>query len=96
MQNGSDSNDGSLVYVAGMSGPQKFALVLACLTKGDPSKRVSLEEIQRHWNRMTARGLLGGNRFYSATARERDWVSADKSGLYHLRPSWREIFREDR
>lgn len=85
-------------YAGGMSGPQKFALLLAYLTKGDSSKRISLEEIQRHWNKMTAKGLLGGkfNRFYSATARERDWVSTEKSGLYYLRPSWREIFHEDR
>jgi hypothetical protein len=85
-------------YAGGMNGPQKFALLLAYLAKGDPSKRISLEEIQRHWNKMTAKNLLGGkfNRFYSATAREHDWVSTEKSGLYHLRPSWREIFDEDR
>lgn len=84
-------------YAGGMSGPQKFALLLAYLTKGDSSKRISLDEIQRHWNKMTARGLLGVkfNRFYSATARERDWVSTEKSGLYYLRPSWREIIHED-
>jgi hypothetical protein len=85
-------------YAGGMGGPQKFSLLLAYIAKGDSSKRISLEEIQRHWNKMTAKGLLGMkfNRFYSASARERDWVSTEKSGLYYLRPSWREIFNEDR
>lgn len=85
-------------YAGGMSGPQKFALLLAYLAKGDSGKRISLEDIHRHWNKMTAKGLLGVkfNRFYSATARERDWVSTEKSGLYYLRPSWHEIFHEDR
>ncbi len=85
-------------YVGGMSGPQKFVLLLAYLAKGDSSKRLSLEEIQRHWNKMTAKGLFGVkfNRFYSATARERDWVNTEKSGHYYLRPSWREIFHEAR
>lgn len=85
-------------YGGRMSGPQKFALLLAYLTKGDSSKRLSLEEIHRHWNKMTAKGLFGVkfNRFYSATARERDWVNTEKSGHYYLRPSWREIFHEAR
>lgn len=85
-------------YAGSMSGPQKFTLLLAYLTVGDSNKRISLDEIQQRWNKMTAKGLLSVkfNRFYSATARERDWVSTEKSGLYYLRPSWREIFHEDR
>ncbi|MGC2224571.1 MAG: hypothetical protein WA624_20565 [Methylocella sp.] len=82
-------------YAGGMSGARKFVLLIAYLTRGDTGKRVSLEEIQRHWNRMTAKGLLGGkfNRFFTAAAKEHDWVTTEKSGLYYLRPTWREIFQ---
>ena len=85
-------------YAVGLSGPKKFTLVLAHLAGGDPSKKVALEDIQRCWNRMTAKVLLGVkfNRFYSATAKDNDWVNTEKSGLYHLRPSWTNIFHEER
>ena len=47
---------------------------------------------------MTAKGLLGMkfNRFYSAAAKNSDWVNTQKNGLYHLRPSWKDIFHEER
>lgn len=81
-----------------LSGPKKFTLVLAYLAGGDPSKKVALEDIQTCWNRMTAKGLLGMkfNRFYSAAAKDSDWVNTEKNGLYHLRPSWKDIFHEER
>jgi hypothetical protein len=84
-------------YAGEMSGQQKFALLLAYLTKGDPSKRIALEEILGHWNKMTAKGLLGMkfNHFYTSAAKENDWVSTEKSGLYYLRPSWKEIFNDN-
>ncbi len=60
-------------------------------------KKVSLEEVERQWSRMTAKGLLGikFNRFYSAKAKDNDWVNTEKNGLYHLRPSWQSIFDEE-
>jgi hypothetical protein len=84
-------------YAKGMSGPQKFTLVVAHLTKGDSSKRILLEELEQRWNKMTAKGLLGVkfNPAYSARARENDWVATEKSGSYYVRPSWRAIFRDD-
>jgi hypothetical protein len=84
-------------YARGMSGPQKFTLLLAYLTKGDSSKRILLEELEQRWNKMTAKGLLGVkfNSAYSARARENDWVATEKSGSYYIRPSWRAIFRDD-
>lgn len=84
-------------HAVGMSGPKKFTLVLAHLAGGDVGKKVSLEEIERQWSRMTAKGLLGikFNRFYSANAKDNDWVNTEKSGLYHLRPSWQSIFDEE-
>lgn len=81
----------------GMNGQQKFALLLAYLAKGDSTKHVSLEEVKKHWNKMTAKGLLGMkfNIFYSTKAKEHDWVKTEKNGLYHLRPSWKDIFNEE-
>ncbi|MGH8317790.1 MAG: hypothetical protein ACRD3O_00300 [Terriglobia bacterium] len=83
-------------YGSQMNGQKKFVLLVAHLTKGDASKRISLEEVERHWNRMTAKGLLGMkfNRFYTTKAKEHDWVNTEKHGLYHLRPSWKDIFHE--
>ncbi|MBI3528304.1 MAG: hypothetical protein HY067_10070 [Betaproteobacteria bacterium] len=83
-------------HAVGMSGPKKFTLVLAHLAGGDVGKKVSLEEVERQWSRMTAKGLLDikFNRFYSASAKDNDWVNTEKSGLYHLRPSWQSIFDE--
>ena len=82
-------------HAAGMNGSKKFTLVLAHLAGGDHKKNVPLDEIQKCWKRMTAKGLLGMkfNRFYSAEAKNNDWVNTEKNGLYHLRPSWKEIFR---
>lgn len=85
-------------HAGGLSGPKKFTLVLAYLAGGDAGKKVALEDIHTCWSRMTARGLLGMkfNRFYSATAKDNDWVNTEKNGLYHLRPSWKDIFHEER
>jgi len=81
------------LYSKGMSGPKKFSLLLAYLVKGDTKKEVSLEEIEKQWNRMTSPSLLGMefNRFYSGQAKDNDWVDSKKTGVYYLRPSWKEI-----
>ena len=77
-----------------MNGAKKFTLLIAYLTKGDSSKTVPLSEIESHWNRMKSKRLLGMkfNRLYTSQARENDWVSAEKTGTYRLRPSWKAIF----
>ncbi len=84
-------------YVVGMNGPKKFTLVLAHLAGGDSSKKVSLEDVEKQWNKMTAKGLLGVkfNRFYTSKAKDHDWVHTEKSGLYQLRPSWQKIFHAE-
>lgn len=83
-------------YSVGLSGQEKFTLLLAFLAKGDATKRISLEEIEKYWSKMTAKNLLGMefNRFYSGQAKDNDWVNTEKPGLYYLRPSWRAIFNE--
>lgn len=83
-------------YGAGMSGPKKFTLLLAYLVKGDMKTKASLTEVEKNWSKMTAKNLMGMkfNRFYTSQARENDWVSTEKSGSYHLRSSWKDIFDE--
>lgn len=83
-------------HAMGMSGPRKFTLLVAHLTKGDANKKISLTEVKKQWNRMKSKGLLGMkfNGFYTAEARENDWVATEKTGSYHLRPSWNKIFNE--
>jgi len=54
----------------------------------------SLEEIKRHWNKMTS--LLKGkfNPFYSVTAKDNSWVDSKKYAFYFLTSDWKEIFRK--
>jgi hypothetical protein len=81
-------------YSGGMNGARKFTLVLAYLAKGSLEKEILLTDIERHWNRMTSKTLLGMkfNRFYTAQAKENDWADVAKQGTYHLRPNWKSIF----
>lgn len=82
-------------YANGMSGPEKFVLLLSRLVKGDLKKEISLEEVQRHWNKMTSKPLLDQdfNYFFPAQAKDNDWVETKKKGLYKLRPSWKDVFK---
>lgn len=83
-------------YAKDKSGPKKFTLLLSWFSKGDLERGVPLKELEKSWNRMTAKSLLDGkfNRFYPAQAREQDWVDLRKKGGYNLRPDWRNIFNE--
>jgi hypothetical protein len=82
-------------YAKGLSGPKKFVLLLSRLAGGDVKKEVAVEEIKKHWKKMKAKSLLGldFNTFYPTRAGENDWVETKKKGIYNLRPSWKEIFR---
>jgi hypothetical protein len=84
-------------HARGFGGPQKFVLLLAYICKGRVGETVALNEIEQQWNRMTSPSLLGGkfNRFYTNSAKEHGWVNSPKKGLYVLRPTWTEIFKED-
>lgn len=83
-------------YAKGMSGAKKFTLILSWLAKGELKKEVQHSEIEKKWNRMTAKSLLGQkyNRFFPAEAKDNDWVELKKKGIYCLRPSWKEIFQK--
>jgi hypothetical protein len=78
-------------YQAGLSGPKKFTLLVAYLSKGNLQKSVPTADLRKNWNKM--KGLLGFefNTFYSTSAKDSDWVNAERNS-YRLRPSWKEIF----
>jgi hypothetical protein len=78
-------------HASGKSGPEKFALLLARMTKGDTSVTVAASDLQSEWNSMTA--LMGGkyNTAYPTRAKERGWIDSPKSGTFTLLPGWAEI-----
>jgi hypothetical protein len=74
-----------------LSGPQKFALLVAYLSKGIPETPVASTDIVNNWNRMS--GLLGGrfNRAHSTRAKDHGWVDSPKHGVYVIQPGWEVI-----
>ncbi len=82
-------------YSKGLSGTKKFVLLLSRMVKGDPKKEVAVVEIQKQWNKIKSKYLLGldFNRFYPTDAKDHDWVQSSKNGFYNLRPPWKEIFK---
>ncbi len=80
-------------HCRGLSGGQKFVLLLSYIAKGRSGSDVPLKDVERMWNRMTS--LLKGkfNRKYTNDAKERGWVNTKKTGVYVLSNSWKDIFR---
>jgi hypothetical protein len=77
-------------HASGLSGGEKFGLLLAYLAKGDVKAEIKLKDIESTWNRITS--LLGDfNRKYSNDAKEHGLVNTKKHGIYVLRPQWRDI-----
>lgn len=72
----------------GLGGGQKFTVLLAKLTGGKIGIAVTLKEIERNWNRMTA--LMRGkfNPAYTTRAKDNGWVDTPKPGHYALRSGW--------
>ena len=78
---------------SGLSGPQKFTLLLAKLAQGDTSKAINLSEILATWDKMT--GILGkANSAYATRAKDNGWVDSPKAGAYVLCDGWAEILPE--
>ena len=78
-------------HLSELSGPKKFTLLLAYLTKGEIGKDVPIEEIIRTWNKMKAKNMLGKyNASYSDKAKVRGLVNSTKHGQYHLLKNWKE------
>ncbi len=80
-------------YSKNMSGPQKFVLILAYITKGEINKDVKVDLVKKNWSKMMS--ILKGefNAAYSTRALENDWVEPNGQGVYRLKSSWRQIFK---
>ena len=73
-----------------LSGPKKFALLVAYLSKNNPQTKVAFTDIERSWNKMT--GLLGKfNPAHSTRAKDNGWVDSPKQGVYVIVPGWEAI-----
>lgn len=77
-------------YGAGLSGPEKFTLLLARLTAGDTSKDIAIAELRKQWNKM--KSVMEGrfNPAYANRAKANGWVDTQKQGIYVLCASWKE------
>ena len=77
-------------YAAGKSGPKRFTLLLAYITKGEIGKNTQLNEVKKYWNKTSAKDLLGKfNAFYPNKAQEKGWVDSKEYGTYCLTREWR-------
>jgi len=78
----------------GLSGPKKFTLLIAHITKGKIGTEVELRIARSKWNKMTAKNLMGYefNLKYPNEAKTQGWIDSKKNGTYHLRSNWMEIF----
>jgi len=79
-------------YVIDKSGPKRLTLLLAFLVKGEIDKNIDLSEIRGHWNKMSAKTLLGKfNMFYPNDAKTRGWVNSKEYGSYCLTDEWKNV-----
>lgn len=81
-------------HARGMSGREKFTLVLAHITKGNVKAETKLETITKAWNSM--KGTLGDfNLAHTTRAKDKGWVDSPKTGVYVLLPGWTEILSDN-
>jgi len=79
-------------YAIHKSGPKKFTLLLAFLTKGELEKSIGLNEIKKYWNKNKAKTLLGKfNMFYPNEAKTKGWVDTKEYGTYCLTNEWKDV-----
>ena len=78
-------------HARSLGGPQKFALLLAHMAKGDTKRELAVATVQKQWGKMT--GLLAKwNPAYTTRAKEQEWVDSPKTGAYVLLSGWKGIF----
>jgi hypothetical protein len=80
-------------YAKGLKGPQKYALLLARMVKGNTSTEVSYQDIKSQWNKM--RTVLRGpfNPVHGNRAKAMGWVDSQKYGKWKLTSSWKEALQ---
>lgn len=77
-------------YAKGLSGSQKFALLIAHIANGKSGHAISSDQISSEWNRI--KGIVGGfNTAHATRAKERGWINAPKRGFYALSDTWKEV-----
>jgi len=89
-----DLNERAFVkrYTVDKSGPKKFTLLLAYLSKGEISKNVDLSDLKKCWGKMSSKNLLGQfNMFYPNDAKTRGWVDSKEHGAYNLTNEWKDV-----
>ncbi len=84
-------------YAQGKTGKEKFTWLVALFAKGDETFDVPVKEIEKLWNRMTAKSLLGMkfNYKYSNEAKIKGWVDSPKTGFYCLAAGWHEVYNNN-
>lgn len=82
-------------YARGVSGPKKFAILVARITKGEMKAEVPFSEIEKQWNKM--KQLMGGsfNPAHASRAKDNGWVDSPKHGVYKLLGEWRDALPSD-
>lgn len=82
-------------YGKGMSGSEKFVLLVAHIAKGKPGREISSDQLSSEWNRM--KSVLGGafNQAHATRAKERGWINSPKRGSYVLSNTWKEALGAD-
>lgn len=82
-------------FVADKSGPKKFVLLLAYLAEKKVGRDIKISEIQKQWNTMSAKKLLGKyNRYYPSEAKTKGWVDSKEYGTYCLTDGWKEVYEQ--
>ncbi len=77
-------------HARGLSGPGRFAVLVAYLCKGKLGIEVSNSEVEEHWNKM--KPLLGGKKLngaHATRAKEHGWIDSRSRGRYVLCPDWK-------
>ncbi len=85
-------------YSKKMSGPKKFVLLLSYLVKGEIGQEISVDEVEKHWNKLKSvlkakKGeKMEFNGYYANEAKNNNWVDSKKFGSYFLTKEWINIF----
>jgi len=75
-------------YRKEMSGPKKFVLLLSYLVKGKIGKEISVDEVEKHWNKLKSvlkaqkKEKMEFNSYYANAAKNNNWVDSKKFGFY--------------
>lgn len=79
-------------HARGLSGPERFTVLVAYLCKGQLGKEVSSSEIEKRWNKM--KPLVGGKKLnpaHSTRAKEHGWIDSPSRGKYVICSGWESV-----